>query len=94
MLDRLLGKHARTISADKTYDTRDFVQLCRERCVTPHVASHATRWGGSAIDASTTRHPAYAVSQTKRQRIEEHFGWGKTVGRNRQTVYRGFKRVD
>jgi transposase len=94
MLDTLPGKHARTIAADKAYDTRDFVQACRERRVTPHVASHTTRWGGSAIDARTTRHPGYAVSQTKRKRIEEHFGWGKTVGRIRQTVYRGLKRVD
>ncbi len=94
MLDTLPGKHARTIAADKAYDTRDFVQACRERRVTPHVASHVTRWGGSAIDARTTRHAGYAVSQTKRKRIEEHFGWSKTVGRIRQTVYRGLKRVD
>jgi IS5 family transposase len=94
MLDTLPGKHAKTLAADKAYDTRDFVQACRERRVTPHVASHMTRWGGSAIDARTTRHPAYAVSQTMRKRIEEHFGWGKTVGRIRQTVYRGLKRVD
>lgn len=89
MLDTLPGRHPRTIAADKAYDTRDFVQACRERRVTPHVASHETRWGGSAIDARTTRHPGYAVSQTKRKRIEEHFGWGKTVGRIRQTVHRG-----
>ncbi|SFQ40981.1 IS5 family transposase [Variovorax sp. 770b2] len=94
MLDTLPGRHPRTIAADKAYDTRDFVRACRERRVTPHVASHATRWGGSAIDARTTRHPGYAVSQTKRKRIEEHFGWGKTVGRIRQTVYRGLQRVD
>ena len=94
MLDMLPGKHAKTIAADKAYDTRDFVQACRERRVTPHVASHKTRWGGSAIDARTTRHPGYAVSQTMRKRIEEHFGWGKTVGHIRQTVYRGLKRVD
>lgn len=94
MLDTQPGKHPRTLAADKAYDTRDFVQACRERRVTPHVASHETRWGGSAIDARTTRHPGYAVSQTKRKRIEEHFGWGKTVGRIRQTVYRGIRRVD
>ena len=94
MLDTQPGKHPRTLAADKAYDTRDFVQACRERRVTPHVASHKTRWGGSAIDARTTRHPGYAMSQTKRKRIEEHFGWGKTVGRIRQTVYRGIRRVD
>lgn len=54
----------------------------------------ATRIGGSAIDGRTTRHPGYAISQTIRKRIKEHFGWGKTVGRIRQTVYRGLRRVD
>lgn len=94
MLDTLPGKHPRTIAADKAYDTRDFVQACRQRHVTPHVASHSTRWGGSAIDGRTTRHWGYAASQSIRKRIEEHFGWGKTVGRIRQTLYRGIERVD
>lgn len=94
MLDTLPGRHPRTVAADKAYDTRDFVQACRQRGVTPHVASHSTRWGGSAIDGRTTRHKGYAISQTIRKRIEEHFGWGKTVGRIRQTVYRGIERVD
>lgn len=94
MLDTLPGRHPRTVAADKAYDTRDFVQACRQRHVTPHVASHSTRWGGSAIDGRTTRHSGYAISQTIRKRIEEHFGWGKTVGRIRQTVYRGIERVD
>jgi hypothetical protein len=48
----------------------------------------------SAIDERTTRHPGYVLSQIIRKRIEEHFGWGKTVGRIRQTVYRGLRRVD
>ena len=61
--------------------------------MTPHVASHTTRWGGSAIDGRTTRHPGYAISQTVRKRIEEHFGWGKTIGHIRQTMYRGIQRV-
>jgi transposase len=56
--------------------------------------AYDTRIGGSAIDARTTRHSGYAVSQTIRKRIEEHFGWGKTIGRIRQTVYRGLRRVD
>jgi len=94
MLDTLPGKHPKTVAADKAYDTRDFIAACRQRNVTPHVASHATRIGGSAIDGRTTRHSGYAISQTIRKRIEEHFGWGKTVGRIRQTVYRGIKRVD
>ena len=94
MLDTVPGKHPKTIAADKAYDTRDFVAACRQRRITPHVAANDTRIGGSAIDGRTTRHPGYALSQTIRKRIEEHFGWGKTVGRIRQTVYRGLERVD
>jgi transposase len=94
MLDTLPGKHPRTIAADKAYDTRDFIDACRQRRVTPHVAANDTRIGGSAIDGRTTRHSGYAVSQTIRKRIEEHFGWGKTIGRIRQTLYRGLRRVD
>jgi len=94
MLDTLPGAHRKTVAADKGYDTRDFIAGCRKRGVTPHVASHTTRWGGSAVDGRTTRHPGYAASQVVRKRIEEHFGWGKTVGRIRQTVFRGLERVD
>jgi len=94
MLDTVPGTHAKTVAADKAYDTRDFVAACRLRGVTPHVARNTTHQGRSAIDARTTRHPGYAVSQTIRKRIEEHFGWGKTVGHIRQTVYRGLRRVD
>ena len=94
MLDVLPGKHQKTVGGDKAYDTNDFIAKCRERNVTPHVACNDTRQGGSAIDGRTTRHPGYALSQTIRKRIEEHFGWGKTVGRIRQTVYRGLRRVD
>lgn len=94
MLDTVPGRQPKSLGADKAYDTQDFIAACRERNVTPHVASNDTRRGGSAIDAHTTRHVGYALSQTIRKRIEEHFGWGKTVGRIRQTVYRGLKRVD
>ena len=94
MLDTVPGEQPKTVGADKAYDTQDFVTGCRERNVTPHVASNDTRPGGSAIDARTTRQAGYALSQTIRKRIEEHFGWGKTVGRIRQTVYRGLRRVD
>lgn len=94
MLEVVPGKHPKTLAGDKGYDTRDFVSACRERGVTPHVACNDTHQGGSAIDARTTRHPGYAASQVIRKRIEEHFGWGKTVGRIRQTVYRGIRRVD
>ena len=94
MLNTLPGTHSKTVAADKAYDTRDFVDACRQRRVTPHVASNDTRIGGSAIDGRTTRHAGYAISQTIRKRIEEHFGWGKTIGRIRQTLYRGIRRVD
>lgn len=94
MLDTLPGKGPKTVGADKGYDMRDFVAGCRERGVTPHVASNVAHQGGSAIDGRTTRHASYRASQVVRKRIEEHFGWGKTVGRIRQTVYRGLERVD
>ena len=94
MLDASPGAHPKTLGADKAYDTREFIDACRRRRVTPHVASNDTRNGGSAIDGRTTRHAGYAISQTIRKRIEEHFGWGKTIGRIRQTVYRGLERVD
>ena len=94
MLDTVPGTHPKTIAADKAYDTRDFVDTCRRRRITPHVAANDTRIGGSAIDGRTTRDPGYAISQTIRKRIEEHFGWGKTVGRIRQTLYRGLRHVD
>lgn len=94
MLDTLPGERPRTVAADKAYDTADFVAGCRQRNVTPHVASNDTRRGGSAIDGRTTRHEGYRLSQIVRKRIEEHFGWGKTVGRLRQTVFRGIRRVD
>jgi transposase len=94
MLDTVPGKQPKSVGADKAYDTQDFIDACRVRNVIPHVACNHTRRGGSAIDGRTTRHTAYALSQTIRKRIEEHFGWGKTVGRIRQTVYRGLRRVD
>ena len=94
LLECTPGRHPKTVGADKAYDTRDFVADCRARNITPHVARHVKRWGGSAIDGRTTRHSGYEISQVIRKRIEEHFGWGKTVGRIRQTVYRGLRRVD
>jgi transposase len=95
MLDTVPGRGPKTLGADKAYDTKDFVAACRERKVTPHIAIHDSRsHGKSTIDARTTRHIGYALSQTFRKRIEEHFGWSKTIGRIRQTVYRGVRRVD
>jgi transposase len=94
LLDSTPGRHPKTVGADKAYDTHDFVAACRARKITPHVARHERRWGGSAINGRTTRYPGYQISQTIRARIEEHFGWAKTVGRIRQTLYRGLQRVD
>jgi transposase len=94
MLEVIPGSRRKSVGADKAYDTADFVQACRERNVVPHVAQNTARPGGSAIDGRTTRHAGYALSQMIRKRIEEPFGWGKTVGRIRQTVYRGLRRVD
>ena len=94
LLDTVPGSQPKTVGADKAYDTADFVANCRDRKVVPHVAQNDTRRGGSAIDGRTTRHVGYRLSQTIRKRIEEHFGWGKTVGGIRQTVYRGLQRVD
>ena len=94
MLDAIPQRTGRTLGADKAYDTKDFVAACRQRGVTPHIAANDTRRGGSTVDGRTTRHVGYELSQIVRKRIEEHFGWGKTVGRIRQTVFRGLRRVD
>ena len=79
-----------TLGADKGYDSADFVADLRRACVTPHVARKARH---SAIDGRTTRHDGYALSQRRRKKIEEPFGWAKTVGGMAQTVYRGVERV-
>lgn len=79
-----------TLGADKGYDSADFVDDLRQACVTPHVAQK-TR--SSAIDERTTRHPGYATSQRCRKKIEETFGWAKTVGPMAQTMLRGVERV-
>lgn len=81
-----------TLGGDKNYDTHEFVQDLRARQVTPHIAQHTTR-RTSAIDGRTTRHPGYAVSQQKRKRVEEVFGWLKTVGLLRKVKLRGVQRV-
>ena len=83
-----------TVGADKAYDTRGFVQACREINATPHVAQNTARIGGSAIDGRVTTHAGYAVSQRKRKRIEQCFGWGKTIGGIRQVMVQGLDRVD
>jgi hypothetical protein len=79
MLEQIPGGKRVTVGADKGYDTKDFIAECRHLGVTPHVAQNVKRNGGSAIDARTTRHKGYAVSQQKRKRIEECFAWLKTI---------------
>lgn len=99
MLDRRKGRRRITLAADKAYDVTDFVGELRQRKVTPHIAidGHLTKTGKrrkTAIDARTTRHPGYGVSQRVRKRIEEGFGWIKTTGNLAKTRHRGLKRID
>ncbi len=84
--------HPKTLGADKAYDTKGCVASMRNRHVTPHVAQNQNG-RRSAIDGRTTRHPGYAVSQRLRKRVEEIFGWMKTVGGFRRTRCRGVERT-
>src|SRR5262250_903113 len=80
MIEAIPGDHQVTVGADKNYDTKDFVSEARNLNATPHVAQNIHARRSSAIDGRTTRHDGYAVSQKKRKRVEEIFGWMKTVG--------------
>jgi len=91
MLDRQERPQRVTLGADKGYDTADFIAACRERGVTPHVAQHTTN-RSSRIDHRVTRHSGYAVSQRVRKRVEEIFGWIKTIGGGRKLRYTGLAR--
>jgi transposase len=92
MLAQIPKPAGATLGADKGYDTRDFVAQTRGLGVTPHVAQN-TSGRRSAIDDRTTRHPGYAVSQRIRKRVEEVFGWMKTIGLMRKTRQKGVDRV-
>jgi len=92
MLEDVGGNRRITLGGDKNYDVRDFVDTLRNLNVTPHVAQNDTN-RKSAIDSRTTRHPGYAVSMNKRKRVEEIFGWLKTVGTMRKTRHRGTGKV-
>ena len=94
MVAEVAGKQRMTVGGDKGYDTNDFVADMRGMNTTPHVAQNTERKGGSAIDGRTTRHAGYQVSQRIRKRIEEAFGWIKTVGNLRKTRHRGVAKVD
>jgi len=87
----LPGTHRVTIGADKGYDCAEFVAGLRSLIVTPHVARKAK---DSAINGRTTRHEGYAISQKKRKRVEEIFGWMKTVGWLRKARYKGEEKID
>jgi transposase len=92
MMGELPGEKRITVGADKAYDTKEFVAQSRGLNVTPHVAQN-NKNRSSAIDNRTTRHAGYSVSQKKRKRVEEIFGWMKTVGMLRKTRHRGVARV-
>jgi transposase len=93
MMERLPGTQPLTVGGDKGFDTFGFVEECRNLRVTPHVAQNLGRRGGSAIDGRTTRYSGYAISQKKRKRIEECFGWLKTIALMRKVRHRGVSKV-
>lgn len=80
-----------TVAGDRGYDVRSFVEGCRSLGITPHVAQYEHR--ASTIDARTTRHDGYRISQRIRKRVEEIFGWLKTVANFRKSRYRGIERT-
>ena len=87
----MVGLREALLAADNGYDVAAFVDELRKHDVTPHVARKA-RYSG--IDGRTTRHASYQVSQRMRKRVEEIFGWLKTVGMARKVRHRGLPRVD
>ena len=78
----------------KGFDTAEFVREWRNMLVTPHVAQNLGRRGGNAIDGRTTQHESYRISQKKRKRTEECFGWPKTIALLRKVQHRGTLKVD
>jgi len=90
--EHLPGSAPISLGGDRGYHTREFVEACRARNVTPHVAM--VDHHRPAIDGRTTRHPGYGISQRIRKRIEEFFGWTKTVGLFRKTRFKGVERTD
>lgn len=93
MASALGGTHRVTLGADKNYDTQNCVADLRSARITPHIAQNTTN-RSSAIDGRTTRHDGYAVSQRFRKRIEECFGWAKTVGGLRKSRFVGREKLD
>ena len=92
MAKKLAGRKRLTLGGDKNYDTRDLVRALRRLRVTPHVAQNTTH-RSSAIDARTTRHAGYALSQQKRKRVEQSFAWMKMIGMLRKVKLRGREKI-
>jgi len=92
MIETIPGDHQVTVAADKGYDTKEFVAETRNMNATPHVAQNNTG-RKSAVDGRTTRHAGYGISQLRRKRVEEIFGWMKTVGGMRKLRHRGLHLV-
>jgi transposase len=93
MAEEVSGNRRVTLGGDKGYDQKKLVEALRWENVTPHVARNEKRPGGSAIDERTTRHAGYEISQRVRKRVEEIFGWMKTIGLLRKLRHRGEERV-
>jgi transposase len=93
MAERIPGRHRVTLAGDKGYDYRGLVESLRRLEITPHVVQNTARNWRTALDRRTTRHRGYAQSQRRRKRVEEVFGWMKTVGGLRKTRHRGLPRV-
>jgi len=93
MLQDVPGRNRVTVGGDKGFDTAEFVRECRNMQVTPHVAQNLARRGGSAIDGRTAQQAGYRISQKKRKRIEECFGWLKTIALLRKVRHRGTLKV-
>lgn len=92
MLERVSGNHRVTVAADKGYDNKTFVAGARDLRATPHVCQNTSN-RRSRIDGRTTRHPGYAVSMSKRPRVEGPFGWLKQYGQQRRPMFRGLERM-
>ena len=92
MAESVPGTHRVTLGADKGYDARDFTDELRHMEITPHIAQNDTN-RRSAVDERTTRHAGYQLSQKKRKRVEEVFGWMKSIGLLKKVRHRGLERV-
>jgi IS5 family transposase len=92
MAETIPGVKRVTLAGDKNYDTQELVRELRGMNITPHVAQNDTN-RRSAVDQRTTRHTGYEVSQRKRKRVEQSFGWMKMVGMLKKVKLRGIEKV-